>query len=228
MRRRIRRNTICGLDTPLGRLSKVDDIKHEVKFHFEDIFKELIPLRPLLEGIHFNQILNVDKVALEAPLYLEEVKEVVWNYAPDKSLGPNSFILNLFKVCWDHVCYDILAFVNAFNSKVRTPKEVSTSFLTVILKLSNPQSIDHYRPICLFISLYILLSKLLSSTLKRVMDNLISKNQCVFLAQRHIQDGVLVVNEILDFANKFKKKGLIMKVDFQILIVFLGYTSTTL
>lgn len=63
------------------------------------------------------------------------------------------------------------------------------------------------------------------------MDNLISKNQCVFLAQRHIQDGVLVVNEILDFANKFKKKCLIMKVDFQkyfdcVSWIYLNYVMT--
>lgn len=215
MRRRIHRNTICSLDTPLGRLFKVDDIKHEVKVHFEDLFKNIIPPRPLLEDVHFNQTLDVDKVALEAPLFLKEVKKVVWNYASEKSPGPDSFSLNFFKVCWDLICHDVLAFVNEFNSKSRIPKAISTSFLAVIMKLSNPQSLDHYRPICLFSSLYRLLSKLLASTLKRVMNDLISKNQCVFLSQRHVQDGLLVVNKILDFANTFKKKCLIVKVDFQ-------------
>lgn len=47
------------------------------------------------------------------------------------------------------------------------------------------------------------------------MDGLISKNKSAFLVQRHIQRVVQVVNEILYFAKRFKKKCLIIKVDFQ-------------
>lgn len=209
IRSRIRRNNISGS------LSKVDDIKNEVKNNFEELFKEHTTLRPLLEGVNFNQIIYVDKVALKAPFTLEEVKDVMWNFAFEKSLEPGSFSLNFFKVCWDLVCSDVLAFVNEFHSKARIPKAFSTSFLALIPKLSNLRSLDHYQRICLINSLYKFFSKLIVLRRKGVMNGLISKNKLAFLIQRHIQHVVQVMNEILYFSKRFKKKCLIIKVDFQ-------------
>jgi hypothetical protein len=38
-----------------------------------------------------------------------------------------------------------------------------------------------------------------------VMDKIISKNQSVFIKGRMLVDGVLVVNEVVDLAQKSKK-----------------------
>lgn len=47
------------------------------------------------------------------------------------------------------------------------------------------------------------------------MDKLNSSNQSAFIRGRHLVDGVVAVNEIIDFARKAKKECLIFKVDFE-------------
>lgn len=56
------------------------------------------------------------------------------------------------------------------------------------------------------------LSKLLASRLKMVLESVISPCHSTFLPRRNILDGVVVVNEILDLARKIKDKCLMFKV----------------
>lgn len=48
-----------------------------------------------------------------------------------------------------------------------------------------------------------------------MMNSIISKSQSAFLKGRHLVDGVLVVNEVVDLAKKSKRQCLILKVDFE-------------
>lgn len=64
-------------------------------------------------------------------------------------------------------------------------------------------------------SIYKILSKVLTNRMKRVLPNIISNCQSAFLEGRQILDGVLVVNELVDFAKRAKKEWLMFKVDFE-------------
>ncbi|XP_058777363.1 uncharacterized protein LOC131651699 [Vicia villosa] len=50
--------------------------------------------------------------------------------------------------------------------------------------------------------------------LNKVMSSLISSCQTTFVPGRMLLDGVLIVNEVVDYATKFKKGCLLFKVDF--------------
>lgn len=110
---------------------------------------------------------------------------------------------------------DILNFVNEFHSNTKLPKVIITYFVALIPKIDNPQGLYEYRPIFLIGSLYKILSKLLASKIKKVVNNLVSQSKSAFIAYKYIQDGVLVVNEVLDFAKIFKKECLMIKMDLQ-------------
>ncbi|XP_058762737.1 secreted RxLR effector protein 78-like [Vicia villosa] len=55
----------------------------------------------------------------------------------------------------------------------------------------------------------------MAARLKRVVGNLVSRNQSAFIEGRNIADGVLVVNEVLDFAKREKRSCVVLKVDFE-------------
>lgn len=57
-----------------------------------------------------------------------------------------------------------------------------------------------------FIKLYLKLSC--------VIDRLISKSQTTIIPDRQLLDGVVVINELLDFAKRKKMSCLLFKVDF--------------
>ena len=58
------------------------------------------------------------------------------------------------------------------------------------------------------------ITKVLAHRLKGVMDSVISCNQTAFIKGRSILDGPLMVNELIGWASRSKKKMLIFKVDF--------------
>lgn len=50
--------------------------------------------------------------------------------------------------------------------------------------------------------------------LRKVIGKLISKCQTAFVSGKHILDGVLVTNEIVDYARRRNKNCLLFKVNF--------------
>lgn len=95
--------------------------------------------------------------------------------------------------------------INEFFETKLIPKVFTAYFMALIPKISNLQVMSDFRPISLLGCLYKIISKLLANRLKRVMDSLISSNQSSFIANRNILDGVVVINEVVDFLNKGKK-----------------------
>ncbi|XP_058784706.1 uncharacterized protein LOC131659549 [Vicia villosa] len=94
-------------------------------------------------------------------------------------------------------------------------KAVVMSFIILIPKKSNPTLLDDFRPICLIGCLYKSISKLLAARLKRVLDPIISILQSAFVLGKHLLDGVLVANKVVDVATKEKMGCLLFKVDFE-------------
>jgi hypothetical protein len=75
-------------------------------------------------------------------------------------------------------------------------------FLTLIPKIKSPQGFGDFRPISLIECWYKLLSKVLAGRLAKVIGNLIPRTQSAFLKERQLVEGVVVVNEVIDYAKK--------------------------
>lgn len=78
-------------------------------------------------------------------------------------------------------------------------KDISSSFITIILKSK------HLRPISLINNIYKIISKQLAKRIKGVLSSVISPCQIAFLLGRQILDGVVVINEFIDWARRAKK-----------------------
>lgn len=75
----------------------------------------------------------------------------------------------------------------------------------MIPKVDSPSHIRYFRSISLIGSLYKLLAKVLMGSFFGFMDQLISFNQLAFLKSGLLVDGVIVMDELVDLANKSKK-----------------------
>jgi hypothetical protein len=102
-----------------------------------------------------------------------------------------------------------------FHGNASLPKSISSYFLTLIPKVSSPQALGDFRPISLIGCLYKLVAKVLAARLAKVIDVLIPNTQSAFIKGRQLVDGVVVVNEVIDYAKKVGKECLILKVDFE-------------
>ncbi|GJW06898.1 putative RNA-directed DNA polymerase, eukaryota, reverse transcriptase zinc-binding domain protein [Tanacetum coccineum] len=88
----------------------------------------------------------------------------------------------------------------------------NSSFITLILKVSNPIHVKDYRPISLINIHYKLIAKFLANRLAKVVDKIVSQDQYGFISGRQILNGPLMLSEMIDW---FKKKMLIFEVDFE-------------
>jgi hypothetical protein len=196
-------------------LFDVDEIKNSVKSHFEKQFEERILNRPMLDGLTFSQLSNIDNEALIGAFSEEEIREAVWSCDGNKSPGPDGFNFNFLKSSWNVIKDDFMNLFHEFHQNAVLPKGITPSFIALIPKKDHLQNLSDYRPISLIGCIYKVLSKVLASRLKKVLGKLISNCQSAFLPQRLILDGVLVINEPIDLAKRRKNQCFLMKVDFE-------------
>ncbi|WJX66218.1 hypothetical protein P8452_50797 [Trifolium repens] len=212
---RKRSNSIVALKKGRSWLSNPEEVKAEVIDYFQNHFQEVSWSRPRLDGIDFSCLNDGQRVGLEGSFLEEEVLAVVVDSDGNKSPGPDGFNFNFFKKFWGFLKKDILLLFDDFHTTSRLPQSFFSYFITLIPKVSNPHSISEFRPISLLGSLYKLFAKVLAVRLGVVMDSLISKNQSTFIKGRFLADGVVVLNEVVDYAKRSNKECLILKVDFE-------------
>ncbi|GJR00332.1 RNA-directed DNA polymerase, eukaryota [Tanacetum coccineum] len=190
-------------------------VKNEFKSYFSEKFSPFVRSRPRME-FEFSRGLSTEQSAeLEVVFSKVEIKEAVWGCGSDKSLGPDGFTFDFFKRYWGLVEDDFFKAINHFHSSEKIPLGCNSSFVTLIPKVVDPVFIKDYRPISLIGSFYKIVGKLLANRIASVVEDLISTEQSAFMKGRQIMDGPMILNEILNWCKKEKKKTLIFKVDFE-------------
>jgi hypothetical protein len=149
------------------------------------------------------------------PFSLEEIELVVKESDGNKSPGPDGFNFAFIKQFWYLIKHEVRIFFDQFHGNDVFPRSLLSYFVTIIPKVKCPLSLKEFRPISLLGSIYKILAKVLAGRLAKVMNPLISKNQSAFLKGRHLEDGVLIVNEVVEVARLRKRECLILKVDFE-------------
>ena len=72
-----------------------------------------------------------------------------------------------------------------------------------------------FKPICLLNVDYKGFTKVLNNKLNRVVKEVIGESQTSFMKGRNILEGVVILHEVIHELKTKKKRGLIMKIDFE-------------
>jgi hypothetical protein len=212
---RKRRNSILALRVGDRWVESVHEIRAEVLDFFKCHFSDLEVDRPTLDGVPLNSISEVDSAGLTAPFGEEEIRGVILTSDGSKFPGPDVFNFTFYKRFWDLLKGDVGMMFDQFYHSTTLPRGFSSYFVTLIPKVHSPTSLGDFCPIPLLGSIYKLVAKVLAGRLAPVMDKLISSNESAFIKSCQLVDGVVAVNEIIDFARKARKDCLIFKVDFE-------------
>jgi hypothetical protein len=94
-------------------------------------------------------------------------------------------------------------------------RRLNYGLISLIPKSKEANTIKHYRRICLLGVDYKWFTKVLTKRLTRVAESVISTTQTTFIPGRNILEGVVVLHETLHEIWKKKKRGVIMKLDFE-------------
>ena len=107
---------------------------------------------------------------------------------------------------WNIIGPTVIKAVKDFFRSGKILKQVNHTFITLIQKIDNPNSLNHFRPISLCTTIYKTIAKILTERLKNVIPKLIHPLQGAFVQGRTIQDNVLIAHEIFH-SFRLRKKG---------------------
>ncbi|KAJ9547476.1 LOW QUALITY PROTEIN: hypothetical protein OSB04_020019 [Centaurea solstitialis] len=159
----------------------------------------------------FKKITDEQKSWLESSFSVQEVKNAVWSCGNNKAPGPDGFTFEFIRKFWAVVGDDCVEAVKFFELNGRINPGSNASFITLVSKVKDPLTLSDYRPINLIGCVTKVISKVLAERLKGVLDTVVDKAQSAFIKGRN---GPLMVNEVIKWAKKKKKKLLIFKADF--------------
>lgn len=86
------------------------------------------------------------------------------------------------------------------------------SHIAIIPKVTSSESFSQFRPINLCSLSYKVVTKIVASRLQKVMEKLVSCNQCSFVLGRISSDNILVVQEVIHLMKGKKGKFSFMEI----------------
>jgi hypothetical protein len=190
-------------------------IRQAIISFFKIQFHSFQRQRPQLAGVDFPSLSLEENLSLIRPFNLEEIEDVINDCDGNKSPGSDGFNFNFVKAFWNVMKGEVRILFDQFYANASLPKSFSSYFVTLIPKVNSPLSLREFRPISLLGCLYKLVAKVLAKRLCLVMNSIVEPTQSAFLKGRQLVDGVLVINELVDFAKKTGRECLIFKVDFE-------------
>lgn len=126
----------------------------------------------------------------------EEIKEVTFAINPEKAPGPDGMTSLFYQRFWNKIGQDVCSMVQTFFEKGELYERLNQTNICLIPKTDRPATMAEFRPISLCNVGYKIISKIISTRLKRILLELISETQSAFVAKRLITDNILVAQEM--------------------------------
>ena len=102
-----------------------------------------------------------------------------------------------------------------FHKRDLDIKRLNYGVITLVPKVKDANDIKQYRPICLLNGDFKIFTKALNNRFTPIAKELIGSNQTGFIKGRHILEGVVILHEVIHELKTSKRKGLILKIDFE-------------
>ncbi|XP_050242446.1 uncharacterized protein LOC126691441 [Quercus robur] len=135
--------------------------------------------------------------ALTCPYSREEVEVAIKQMAPLKASGPDGMPPLFYQTFWPNIGMEVSDAVLSCLNSSNLLKSINNTFITLIPKVNNPETVAQFRPISLCNVIYKILSKVIVNRLKPILKSIISETQSAFVANRLITDNILIAFESL-------------------------------
>ena len=145
----------------------------------------------------------------------KECTKALFIMGNDKSPGIDGLPIEFYKTFWNIIGDTV---INSFNESFDNG-ELSNSqkkaILSLIFKKGDTKLLKNYRPISLTNTDYRILTFTLSLRLQKVIDSIVGQEQTAYIKSRFIGTNARMIEDIIEYCNKYNKAGLILFLDFE-------------
>ncbi|GJT52972.1 RNA-directed DNA polymerase, eukaryota, reverse transcriptase zinc-binding domain protein [Tanacetum coccineum] len=216
LKARKNKNIVESICDEKGNRFEGEDVAIQFVKHFEDFLGTSKPVNPICPEI-FTQTLSMeDAENMVREVNDSEIKEALFDIDGDKASGPDGFSSEFFKKAWDVIGKDFCLAVKEFFRNGKLLGEINATIIAFIPKVNNPNKVSEFKPIACCNVLYKCICKILTNRIKSGLDKIVHINQSAFIPGRHIQDNILIAQELLrGYNRKNGPKRCAMQIDIQ-------------
>ncbi|GJV63740.1 RNA-directed DNA polymerase, eukaryota, reverse transcriptase zinc-binding domain protein [Tanacetum coccineum] len=121
-----------------------------------------------------------------------------------------------FKKSWQIVGEEMCKAIKEFFITGKILGEINATLIALVPKIDTPEKVSDFRPIACCNVIYKIISKILTNRIKNGLRKIGNMNQSAFIPGRHIQDNILIAQELLKGYNrKSGSRRCAMKIDLQ-------------
>ena len=206
----------CGQE-----ITEANEILSEVKDFYERLYssrEESIEEVDLEERLHADTPkLSTDKAQqLDGPILYEEATRTLKGMKNNKSPGTDGFTVEFLKFFWKDLAAFIIKSINCGFEKGRMSVTQREGVITCIPKGNKSKKfLKNWRPISLLNVIYKIASGAIANRVKSVLPEIISHDQCGFMANRSIGDNIRLVYDTLKYAESTQSSGILLLIDFE-------------
>ena len=200
---RRKKNKIHSLHLPNGSWTSDCDILQD----FKDFFTKTQPHQNRTYNIgNHPTIDDLGALSLTKPVTKVEVLDALNTMKPYKAPGPDGFRCIFFKQYWHIIGDDIFQMVQSAFETGNFDPQISDTLIALIPKVDPPSTFKDFRPISLCNTVYKLITKVLVHRLRPILNVLIGPYQSSFLSGRGTTDNSIVLQKLVHFIRKTKRK----------------------
>ncbi|CAL1407884.1 unnamed protein product [Linum trigynum] len=155
---------------------------------------------------------------LTAEVSPQEIRKMVFAMGSKQVPGSDGFMGKFFKACWGIVGESVVSAVGSFFATSKMLRSFNHTWLTLIPKVEQVESMRQLRPISLCQFVYKIITKIMAERLAGILPTIVSEGQNAFIRERQIVDSILIGHELMHYL-KIKTRGkkgyMTLKVDME-------------
>ena len=167
------------------------------------------------QNVEYNKLTDQDAQEMEGEITELELGAILKKCKNSSAPGSTGFNYSFYKFFWK----DLKTFINkaakfSFDNGA-LPTSQRYGIISVIPKSKkNKELLSNWRPLTLLNCIYKIISGAIAKRINNKLSKIINGDQCGFVQGRFIGDCIRTTNDILEWAKKNNKVGLLLLIDF--------------